>query len=29
MVGAFLFFGRGGLWAGQALVGLGEYPLLR
>jgi len=21
-----LFFGRGGLWADQALVGLGEYP---
>ncbi len=29
MVGAFLFLGRGGLWAGQALGGLGEYPLLR
>jgi len=25
----FLFFGRGGLWAGHALGGLGEYPLLR
>jgi len=29
LVGAFLFFGRGGLWAGHALGGLGEYPLLR
>jgi len=23
------FFGLGGLWAGQALGDLGEYPLLR
>jgi hypothetical protein len=29
LVGAFLFFGRGGLWAGHALGGLGEYPFLR
>ena len=25
----FLFFGLGGLWAGHALGGLGEYPFLR
>ncbi|MDR6947304.1 hypothetical protein J2Y39_001902 [Pseudomonas sp. 2957] len=29
MVGAFLFWWLGGLWAGHALGGLGEYPFLR